>query len=139
MGTLRNNPFFLTRLPHNKDLAAAIGDAFKEAGVPTGWFSVIGATKKAILAFYDQAEKGYRELLFPMPGEIVTCTGNVTTLDGKPFVHAHITIGFSDGTTRGGHLMKGTVLFAGELFGVAFEGELERVYDEVTGLRLWKP
>jgi hypothetical protein len=139
MGTLTNGPFFLARLPHDKDLSATIREAFLHSGASAGWFSVIGATKKAVLAFYDQQEKSYREILFDQPGEILMCTGNVSTMDGGLFVHAHLTLGFEDGTTRGGHLMEGTILFAGELFGVVFQGGLERAYDDVTGLKLWKP
>jgi predicted DNA-binding protein with PD1-like motif len=83
-------------------------------------------------------EGATRAPLIEEAGEILSCTGNVSELEGELLVHAHIVLGLADGTTRGGHLVQGTRIFAGELFGMALEGEqLRRAYDEVTGLKLW--
>ena len=64
---------------------------------------------------------------------------NISMRDGKPFVHVHILLSDAEGKVFGGHLMKGTKLFACEVTIDEFEGEqLERGQDERTGLFLWK-
>lgn len=131
---------FLDRLPHDADLLISIKESFKRSKVTMGFFVAIGAVKYSKVAFYGQDDHAYYEISVDEPAEILNCTGNVSELDGEIFVHAHITLGLKDGTTRGGHLVEGTKIFACELFGVPLDGEqLTRTFDDITGLRLWKP
>jgi len=130
---------FLERLPYDGDLLASIKEEFKKRNVKMGFFVAIGAVKNAKMAFYGQVDHKYHEFSIGAPAEILNCTGNVSELNGGTFVHAHITLGLEDGTTRGGHLVEGTRIFACELFVVPLDGEqLKRTFDEATGLKLWK-
>lgn len=130
---------FLDRLPHDADLLVSIKESFKTRNVTMGIFLAIGAVKYAKMAFYGQDDHRYHEFSVDEPAEILNCTGNVSELDGEIFVHAHITLGLKDGTTRGGHLVEGATIFACELFGVPLDGEqLARIFDETTGLKLWR-
>jgi uncharacterized protein len=129
---------FLERLPHDSDLIRAIKDTFKASDIGMGTFMAIGAVKQASIGFYDQRDRAYRDELIDEPAEILACIGNVSELDGDISVHAHITLALQDGTVRGGHLLEGTTVYACELLGMGLEGEqLERVWDETTGLKLW--
>ena len=104
-----------------------------------GSFTAIGAVKKAHVAFYDQERKEYLDSVIDEPAEILSCVGNVSQVEGEISVHAHITLGYNDGTCRGGHLREGTEVFACELSGLILEGEvLRREFDDITGLKLWK-
>lgn len=130
---------FLDRLPHDGDLLVSIKESFEKAGITMGFFVAIGAVKCAKVAFYGQDDHQYHDFSLNEPAEILNCTGNVSELDGETFVHAHITLGLKDGTTKGGHLVEGTKIFACELFAIPLEGEqLKRIFDKVTGLKLWK-
>lgn len=130
---------FLERLPYDGDLLASIKEEFKKRNVKMGFFVAIGAVKNAKMAFYGQVDHKYHEFSIGAPAEILNCTGNVSEVDGDTFVHAHITLGLEDGTTRGGHLVEGTRIFACELFVIPLDGEqLKRTFDEATGLKLWK-
>jgi uncharacterized protein len=130
---------FLDRLPHDGDLLDAIKESFKKNNVKMGFFVAIGAVKYAKMAFYSQNDHKYYEFSVDEPAEILNCTGNVSELDGDTFVHAHITLGLKDGTTKGGHLVEGTKIFACELFAIPLDGEhLTRTFDDITGLKLWK-
>jgi hypothetical protein len=130
---------FLERLPHDADLLSATRDCFARHNMRMGAFMAIGAVKRARISFYDQAKKVYGEEAIDQPAEILSCIGNISELDGEVFAHAHVVLSLADGTTRGGHLLEGTPVFAGELFGFALDGEqLQRAYDPVTGLKLWK-
>jgi uncharacterized protein len=139
MWRYRTNEAFLDRLPHDGDLFTSIREAFKKSDIRMGFFVAIGAVKCAKMAFYGQEDHAYHEFSVDEPAEILNCTGNVSELDGETFVHAHITLGLKDGTTRGGHLVEGTKIFACELFAIPLDGEqLRRSLDDVTGLKLWK-
>ena len=131
---------FLDRLPHDGDLLVSIKEAFQRSGTKMGFFVAIGAVQYAKMAFYNQEDHKYHEFSVDEPAEILNCTGNVSDLDGETFVHAHITLGLEDGTTKGGHLVEGTKIFACELFAIPLDGEqLKRVLDQATGLKLWGP
>lgn len=42
--------------------------------------------------------------------EVLSAIGDIAAGDdGKPSVHLHVVLGLDDGTTRGGHLLDGTV------------------------------
>lgn len=140
MWLFRPGIFFFERLPHNADLLTSITEAFRQNRGYTGFFNAIGAVSRSRIAFYDQEKKEYGESSIDSPAEILSCVGNVSEADGEIFVHAHITLGYDDSSTRGGHLLDGTIIFACELFGVVLEGTPPaRRFDEVTGLRLWDP
>lgn len=129
---------FLERLPHDGDLLLSIKDAFTSNNIRMGTFMAIGAVKNAKMAFYKQEEKVFENLSIDEAAEILSCFGNISEADGETLAHAHITLGLKDGTTRGGHLLEGSAIFACELFGIILEGErLKRCYDGVTGLKLW--
>ena len=130
---------FLGRLPHGKDLITSIEDFCKASSIQMATFSVIGAVSSATLGAYDQKQQVYATFTQEEPHEIVSCTGNVSLLDEKPVVHAHIVLGNLEGKTIGGHVFSETIIYAAEIDLQELTGTpLERTYDDTTGLMLWK-
>jgi predicted DNA-binding protein with PD1-like motif len=129
----------VARLPHGGDLLAEIAAVADELGMAVAEVRAIGALSEARLAFYDQAAKTYGEFEVPGPVEVVALLGNVSRRDGATAVHAHATLAGHDGACIGGHVVPGCRIFACELILQELVGEpLERAYDEVTGLPLWR-
>ena len=127
------------QLPYGSDLLEGLTEIVQRENIRLGRIQGIGATTHAIVAYYDQNTKTYNPLEFSSGMEILSLSGNVSMRDGKPFVHVHILLSDQEGKVFGGHLMKGTSLFACEVTIDEFEGELlERGKDERTGLFLWK-
>ncbi len=136
---MRNGRSFLGRLPHGKDIITSISEFCEENSIQTAAFNIIGAVSLATIGFYDQKQKVYVSLLQEGDLEIVNCTGNISTKDGKPFVHGHITLGDTEGSLIGGHLFSDTIVFAGEIHILELlDGSLVREYDTTTGLMLWE-
>jgi len=130
---------FMERLPHDGDLLKVLTAFCRERGVRAGYLSVIGAVKRGVFSCYEQRQQIYETVILDEDLEITHCQGNVSLLDGQPFVHAHISFARANGETLAGHLMEGTVLFAGELVLREFLGpDRVREKDPVTGLNLWK-
>jgi len=130
---------FMVRLPHGCDLIEELTAICMREGITLGEVRAIGAVQKASIAFYDQTERVYKPKRFDQPLEIAQLTGNISMKDGKPFVHAHVTLTDENGHAFGGHLAAGTIVFACEAIIDVFEGPLlERTFDEQTGLALWR-
>ena len=130
---------FMGRLPYNKDLIKSIENFCKEANIKTGEFSAIGALSSVTTGIYDQKQQVYVTAEEKGEFEILSCTGNISIKDNAPMAHAHIILCGEDGRTFGGHLFSESIIFAGEIVLRELKGEiLIRVYDETTGLMLWK-
>lgn len=139
MNLLTQGRTFMGRLDHDADLLEALTALCIEKNIRLGRIEAIGAVKKVALADYDQEQKQYRFFKIDQPLEIINLTGNISTKENKPFVHAHITLSDKTGKTYGGHLTPGTPIFACEAIIQEFTGaELHRQIEPVTGLPLWK-
>ena len=77
--------------------------------VRSGSFTAIGAMKRTCLAFFDVEAKEYRDREIDEQVEVLALLGNVAIYEGKPIVHAHITLGRADYSVLGGHLRYGVV------------------------------
>lgn len=130
---------FLLRLPYNEDLLTWLGQLCRERDIKLGTVSLIGALKKATLAYYHQDRKQYESTTYDTPLEIVSCLGNISLREEQPFVHLHAVLSNDKGQTLAGHLISPSIIFAAEAFLQQLEGKtLVRAYDEITGLHLWQ-
>ncbi len=130
---------YLGRLTHGADLLDELTQVCVDRGIELGRVEALGAVQKACIGYYDQKTREYGFTTLDRPMEILKLTGNVSLKDGKPLVHAHITLADHGGAAFGGHLAQGTVVFACEVLVQRLEGAAyERAYDEETGLPLWR-
>ncbi len=130
---------FIGSLPQGGDLINSIEEFCKKALIQMATFSVIGAVSSATIGAYDQKQQVYVTFKEEAPFEIVSCIGNVSLKDGKPFIHAHILLADEQGKTIGGHLFSETIIYAGEINLQELTGKpMERTYDNNTGLMLWE-
>ena len=137
--TQRIKRTFLTRLTHGEDLLTDLESIIKTEKISFAVFSVIGAVQNAAFGYYDQLQRTYKSITREGGFEIISCSGNVSFKEDKPFIHAHILFGDENGDAFGGHLMSPTVLFAGELHLHELQGDApRRRFDETTGLYLWE-
>lgn len=100
-------------------------------------FTAIGAFRDVVLAYFDWPTKRYQDIPVNEQVEVLTLAGDIAWKDdGEPVVHAHVVVGRSDGSTRGGHLKKAHVRPTLELVLVEYPKHLERKPDPETGLAL---
>ncbi len=136
--TIQPNRVVMGKLPHGGDLLKELTLVCEEEKVSLGTIAAIGAVQKANIGFYDQQERTYRFTEFDRPLEIAALTGNISMRDGKPMVHAHLTLADDKSACFAGHLGPGTTVFACEFVITACDGPaFVREYDEQTGLPLW--
>jgi len=81
-----------------------------EVGISAASLTAIGAFERATIGWFDMASTKYRKIEVNEQCEVLSAIGDVAVGDdGKPSLHVHIVLGLADGSTRGGHLMAGTV------------------------------
>ena len=130
---------FMGKLAHGVDLLEEITKICVDQDICLGSVEALGAVKKARLGYYNQQEQEYCFFDLNQALEITNLTGNISIKDGAPVVHAHVTLSDKEGHAYGGHLAKGTIVFACEVAIQVLDGpEFERGFDQETGLPLWK-
>ena len=115
-------------------------DAIKELAIRKriegASFSAIGAFQTATIAYWNWDTKGYEHIEVAEQVEVLTLTGNVARSGNDPRLHAHVILGRRDGSTIGGHLIRGIVRPTLEVFLIDYGMRLARTRDETTGLWL---
>jgi|SRR5882724_5214782 len=97
-------------LDSGEEAFSALTRFANEAGITAASLTAIGAFEKATVGWFDFAAKRYRKIQVNEQCEVLSAIGDVATGDdGKASLHVHIVLGLSDGSTRGGHLLEGTV------------------------------
>lgn len=132
---------FVAKLDHQADLLEELNKICQHEYIKAGYIQVIGAISSLKYGFFDQDEKEYtyNTYAYDESMEIVSCSGNVSVKDGKPFCHMHIVASDKKGKCVGGHLVAGTSVYAAEVVIQEILGEdLIRELDETTKLTLWK-
>jgi len=138
MENVRPTEVIMGRLPHGSDLLEAITDICMKRNIRLGRVEALGAVTRARLGFYDQQTREYEYFTLEMPLEIASLVGNISLKEGRPMVHAHVTLADGEGRAFGGHLASGTTIFACEVIIESFGGPVfDRKFDPQTGLALW--
>jgi len=99
------------RLRRGEDVLDRLNQLVRENGVTAASFTALGAVEKASVGFFVGGGQ-YSTVSYDGPLEVLSCVGNVSLREGKPFIHAHIAIADKDGKAYGGHLMRGCIVSA---------------------------
>ena len=140
-----NGPFFrgvkryILSLDNHVSVMEALAAFCREKRILCGKVSGLGAIGSATFRFLDPATKQYVDKTFEEQMEITNLTGNISRMDGKPYLHVHITASRRDYTCIGGHLLDARINGACELFVEDYYlTSAGRRKDEETGLNLYK-
>jgi len=118
------------------EVTAELKKFMSENNITAARFSAIGAFSDATLAYFDWEKKEYQDFSITEQMEVLTLTGDVAIKEGKPAIHAHVIVGFKDGSTKGGHLQKAHVRPTLEVMLEKSPACLRKSYDEESGLML---
>ena len=137
---VHHNRYFMGSLPNGTDLIEGFTDICEKEKIILGRVDAIGAVQKARFGYFNQQSREYQFFEKNSTLEILKCSGNISLNNDKPMVHAHVILADENGDAFGGHLAKGTIVFACEFIIQAFDNTVlfKRDFDSTTGLRLWK-
>ena len=129
--------YFLS-IANHAELVSAITDFVKSQKITAGNITGIGAVNSATLRFFNPQTKQYVDREFEMQMEIANLTGNISTMDGKEYVHLHVTLGNDQYQALAGHLLKADINGAGEFFVETVPGgKIERTFSKEVGLNFY--
>lgn len=137
MRSRETNAGYLISIEPGEEIISTFGNFAERNNILSGTLSAIGAVASVELGYYELAEKQYHWKTFEGTIEIVSATGNIAWLEGKPIVHLHGVFSGTDFVAFGGHVRRGVVSAACEVTLTVHGEQLRRSFDEATGLNLW--
>lgn len=132
-----NNFIYIIRLEKGEELVNALTRFCMQKNIKNGLFWAIGSVENPTLAHYLVSTKKYTQKTLSGVYEITNLTGNVGLSDGKPLIHAHVTLSDESMRTFGGHLVGAIISATVELHLLQFETAFEKKLDDMIGLKLY--
>ncbi len=129
------NGYFL-RLEKGEEVVSSIVRFAAKEKIASGAFFGLGAINHIDLGYYDLEKRKYEKEHFVEDMEVGNITGNIASLDGKPFVHTHVTVSGQDLKAFTGHLFSAEVALTLEIFVFTASAKIERKMDAAIGLNL---
>jgi uncharacterized protein len=97
-------------LDSGEEAFAALTKFANDSKLTVASLTAIGAFEKATIGWFDFNKKTYKKIEVEEQCEVLSAIGDLAIGDdGKASLHVHVVLGLSDGATRGGHLLAGTV------------------------------
>jgi uncharacterized protein len=126
----------IARLAVGDEIHAALKALARERAIPSASLTGLGAVSDVTLALFDPVARVYRETRLVEDLEIATMTGNIAWVGDEPMVHIHGVVSRADGSTAGGHIMRGIVSVTLEVSLLVYPVRLTRKPDPEFGLNL---
>ena len=124
----------VVRLDQGEEICRQLLMIAKKENITAAAVSGIGATDDFAVGLFDPEKKQFGENHFTGYYEITAITGNLSTKDGEPYLHLHMSCADAQGKMVGGHLAYATISLTGEIFLQLCNGTVERRRDEALGL-----
>lgn len=125
----------LIRMNKDQEIMTALTQWAIDNGHSAGSFQAIGALKEAELGYYHLHSQTYDRKVFKDEMELISLHGNLSLVDGKPFVHIHVSLGDAEFKVWGGHLFNGKVAVTCEIFFRPFKANVYREFNPDIGLK----
>jgi len=111
---------FEIRFGTGDEILTGLYDFVAKNKITSGHITGIGGLALGALLGWGDPEVGaFKRIEIKDKTEIVSLIGDISSPNGKPYVHVHMVVGSSDGTTKAGHLLEAHIAPVGELSVVA--------------------
>lgn len=128
----------IARIDRGEEILESVKRIALAENIKLASVSALGAVDDFTVGVYNVEEKKYYSNNFTGSFEIVSLTGTINTMNGEFYAHLHMSAGNDRGEVFGGHLNKATVSATCEMVITLINGRVDREYDEITGLNLFK-
>lgn len=127
---------YVVRLQRGEEVLSSIKMLCAQEQIALGTISALGAVNHVVIGAYEVEQQQYISREFDGTMEMTSLTGNITEMNGEPYLHVHATFGDLNGTVIGGHLNEAVVSATCELFICRLDGRIGRKLDPETGLNV---
>ena len=128
----------IVRIDKDEEILEKVKELALKEKIRLAAVQALGATNSFTVGVYNVAEKKYYANTFSGSFEIVSLTGTINTMNGEFYTHLHMSAGNDKGEVFGGHLNRAVVSATCEMVVDVLDGMVDRAYDPVTGLNLFK-
>ena len=128
----------IVRIDKDEEILEKVKELALKEKIRLAAVQALGATNSFTVGVYNVAEKKYYANTFSGSFEIVSLTGTINTMNGEFYTHLHMSAGNDKGEVFGGHLNRAVVSATCEIVVDVLDGTVDRAYDPVTGLNLFK-
>lgn len=128
----------IARIDKGEEILTTIKEISLKENIKLASVQALGATDEFTVGVYKVDEKKYYANEFKGYFEIVSLTGTINTMNGEFYTHIHMSAGNDKGEVFGGHLNKAIVSAACEMVIDIIDGNVDRKYDEETGLNVFR-
>ena len=129
---------YAVRLDVGEEVMEALKKLAEAERIRAAEVSAIGATDRAVIGVFDREAGAYRQEELNRFMEITSLMGNITEMEGKPYIHLHAMLADQDHGIHGGHVIEMRVGLTCEMFVRVMEGAIEREHSDELGINLWK-
>ena len=130
---------YVMRLDPGEEIVEQLTALVERENVRLGSVSALGAAGDVTIGIFNTREKQYHSRRYQGDYEISALVGSVTRMEGKPYLHLHITIGNPvTGEVHAGHLTSCTISATLELFLQVWDGQVDRQFSDQVGLNLFE-
>lgn len=128
---------YVVRLQKGEEVLAGIQAVCEREHILLGSVSGIGAVGEVTLGVFNSEKFVYETEDYQGDFEISSCSGNISTMDGKTYLHIHAVMGNpTKNLCVGGHLSRAVISLTGEFMLHQIDGEVDRAYSPEVGLNL---
>ena len=129
---------FFVRLERGEEILSSLAALAEKEDIALGCVSGLGAVDRFTAGVFFPQEKVYRKNDFHGNFEITSLTGTITRMDGKPYLHLHMSAGNEYGKIMGGHLNEAHVSATCEIVVRVVDGSVGRAFSDEIGLNLFE-
>jgi len=124
------------RFERDDEFISSLTAFAEEESIRFAVFSGLGGVRSAQIAYFNIDTREYETHQLDEQCELTSLIGNIAQRDGKLFVHAHATLGRSDLSVVGGHVMQLVTRPTIELWLRREEASVSRLLDDESGIAL---
>lgn len=128
----------VVRMDRGEEILTVMRSLHESHGIKLASISGIGAVSRANIGIFIQDTKEYRTKELTGSMEIVSMAGNISEMNGKCYIHCHVTLTDENYQAWGGHLNEAVVGPTCELVIDIIDGRVNRQFNEEVGLNLLK-
>lgn len=93
------------RIDRGEEILETIAAVCEKEQIRLGTVSGLGAVDKVSLGVFNREKFIYEHRSFQGDWEIAACSGNISTMEGKIYLHLHMVVGsVTEGKSYSGHL-----------------------------------
>ncbi|MCF7792780.1 MAG: DNA-binding protein [Candidatus Cloacimonetes bacterium] len=124
------------RIDKGEEIISSLKKFCENENIKLGKISGIGATNNVTVGLFEPSKQQYHSNTLKEDFEILSLTGNITTMKNEVYLHCHITLANKNHQSFGGHLNSAVVSATCEIVLEVYDGSVDRFFDQESGLNL---